>query len=52
VAVLTSSAEERDRRRAAELGAKAYFVKPPKPETINELSRLLDPSRNGVVTSR
>lgn len=29
VVVLTSSAEERDRQKAAELGAKAYFVKPP-----------------------
>jgi CheY-like chemotaxis protein len=36
VVVLTSSAEERDRRRAAELGARAYFVKPPKPETLKE----------------
>lgn len=51
VAVLTSSAEERDRRRAAELGAKAYFVKPPRPETIQEISRLFDASRNGMVTS-
>ena len=51
VAVLTSSAEERDRRRAAELGAKAYFVKPPKPETIKEISRLFDVSRNGGLTS-
>ena len=51
VAVLTSSAEDRDRRRAAELGAKAYFVKPPKPETIQELSRLFEASRDGMVTS-
>ena len=35
--VLTSSAEERDRRKAAELGAKGYFVKPPKPETLKEM---------------
>ncbi|HWC59112.1 MAG TPA: response regulator [Verrucomicrobiae bacterium] len=46
VAVLTSSAEERDRRRAAELGAKAYFVKPPKPETIAEISRIIDEGRH------
>jgi CheY-like chemotaxis protein len=52
VAVLTSSAEDRDRRRAAELGAKAYFVKPPKPETIKEIALLFDTSRNGTVTSR
>jgi len=39
VVVLTSSAEERDRRKAAELGAKGYFVKPPKPETLKEMLR-------------
>ena len=37
VVILTSSAEERDRRKAAELGAKAYFVKPPKPETLKAM---------------
>lgn len=37
VVVLTSSAEERDRRKAAELGAKAYFVKPPKPDTLKQM---------------
>jgi len=41
VAVLTSSAEERDRGRARELGARAYFVKPPKPETIQEIIQLM-----------
>lgn len=46
VAVLTSSAEDRDRRRATELGAKAYFVKPPRPETIVEISRFIDENRN------
>jgi CheY-like chemotaxis protein len=34
VFVLTSSAEERDRKRAMELGAKAYLVKPPTPEML------------------
>src|SRR5204862_7591360 len=34
IVVLTSSAEERDRKRAAELGAKGYFVKPPTRETV------------------
>ena len=29
VVILTSSPEERDQRRAAELGAKAYLIKPP-----------------------
>ena len=42
VVVLTSSAEERDRRKAAELGAKAYFVKPPKPETLKEILRFVN----------
>jgi CheY-like chemotaxis protein len=38
--VLTSSAEERDRKRAFELGTKEYLVKPPAPNT---LSRILGP---------
>ena len=42
VVVLTSSAEERDRRKAAELGAKAYFVKPPKPETLKEILQFVN----------
>lgn len=50
VAVLTSSAEERDRRRAHELGARAYFVKPPKPETIQEIVQLIgEPSEKAVT---
>jgi len=50
VAVLTSSAEERDRRRARELGARAYFVKPPKPETIQEIAQFIEPSREKAAT--
>ena len=42
VLVLTSSAEERDRQRATELGAKGYFVKPPSSETIKEAMRFLE----------
>jgi CheY-like chemotaxis protein len=42
VVILTSSAEERDRRKAAELGAKAYFVKPPKPETLKEVMQFVN----------
>jgi len=42
VVVLTSSAEERDRRKAAELGAKGYFVKPPKPETLKETLQFIN----------
>jgi CheY-like chemotaxis protein len=49
VLVLTSSAEERDRQKATELGAKGYFVKPPTVETIRETMRLLgDFSSNAV----
>lgn len=36
VVVLTSSPEERDRVRAEQLGARAYFVKPPSPEMVRE----------------
>ena len=36
VFILTSSPEERDRERAAELGAKRYLVKPPTPEMLRE----------------
>lgn len=41
VFILTSSAEERDRQRAAELGAMAYFVKPPTREIAMEIAELL-----------
>jgi CheY-like chemotaxis protein len=34
VFILTSSPEDRDREKARELGAKAYFVKPPTPEML------------------
>lgn len=34
VVILTSSAEERDQRKAREFGVKAYLVKPPKPEML------------------
>jgi CheY-like chemotaxis protein len=37
VVILTSSPEERDRRRARELGASAYLVKPPTPSMLKEL---------------
>jgi CheY-like chemotaxis protein len=42
VAVLTSSAEDRDRQRAEELGANGYFVKPPTRATVEEILKLLD----------
>jgi CheY-like chemotaxis protein len=41
VVVLTSSPEERDRQKAAELGARAYFVKPPTPESIKAMMNFL-----------
>ena len=41
VIVLTSSPEERDRQKAHELGAKAYLVKPPTREMIEEAMQFL-----------
>ncbi|HEX4265566.1 MAG TPA: response regulator [Verrucomicrobiae bacterium] len=40
VVILTSSAEDRDRKKAAQLGAKAYCVKPPTHEMVKEMMRL------------
>jgi CheY-like chemotaxis protein len=37
VFVLTSSPEERDRKKALELGAKTYLIKPPTPEMLREV---------------
>jgi CheY-like chemotaxis protein len=37
VIVLTSSPEERDRKRAFELGAKEYLVKPATPKTLQQI---------------
>jgi CheY-like chemotaxis protein len=48
VIVLTSSSEERDRKRAFELGAKKYLVKPATPRTLLEIlgtSRLREEAR-------
>ncbi|MEY2466461.1 MAG: hypothetical protein QOD03_982 [Verrucomicrobiota bacterium] len=42
VFILTSSSEDRDRQRAEELGAKAYFVKPPTREMVLEAMQFLD----------
>ncbi len=36
VLILTSSPEDRDRKKAQELGAKAYLVKPPTPQMLLE----------------
>lgn len=37
VFVLTSSPEERDRKKALQLGAKIYLIKPPTPEMLREV---------------
>ena len=50
VVILTSSPEERDRRRARELGAAAYLVKPPTPTMLKELFAVL--SRNTTAVPR
>ena len=42
VVVLTSSPEERDRQKATELGARAYFIKPPTAESIKEMMAFLN----------
>ncbi|HEY2084071.1 MAG TPA: response regulator [Verrucomicrobiae bacterium] len=41
VVVLTSSSEDRDRRKATELGAKAYCIKPPATDMVREMMRLV-----------
>lgn len=48
VIVLTSSPEDRDREKAAELGAIGYHVKPPTPQMIADLRRTLQ----NVVASK
>lgn len=51
VAVLTSSAEDRDRQRATELGAKAYFVKPPTRETVLQIAAFLGAQKETAAVS-
>jgi len=51
VVVLTSSAEDRDRQRAAELGANAYFVKPPTREMVTEILQFLERPREKAMVS-
>lgn len=50
VIVLTSSSEERDQQMAAELGAKAYFVKPPSREVVGEIMALLGGIKENAAT--
>jgi CheY-like chemotaxis protein len=52
VVVLTSSAEDRDRRKATELGAKAYCVKPPATDMVREMMRFVnEPGENIDVSA-
>jgi CheY-like chemotaxis protein len=51
VVVLTSSSEDRDRRKVAEFGAKAYCVKPPGTEMIREMMRLTKAGGENVDVS-
>jgi len=37
VVILTSSGEERDRRRPQQLGIRAYLVKPPRPDDVRQV---------------
>lgn len=41
VFVLTGSSEDRDKARAAELGAKGYYVKPPEAATLLQVLQML-----------
>lgn len=41
VVILTSSGEERDQRRAAQLGVSAYLIKPPKPHMLHQALQLI-----------
>jgi CheY-like chemotaxis protein len=49
VVVLTSSPEERDRQKAAELGARAYFVKPPTAQSVKEMMSFLNPHHENMT---
>lgn len=51
VVVLTSSSEDRDRERAAEIGATAYFVKPPTREMVAEILGFLERGEENTVAS-
>jgi CheY-like chemotaxis protein len=51
VVVLTSSSEERDRQKAAQFGAKSYFVKPPTPDMLQQAMGLLNSSHENTTIS-
>jgi CheY-like chemotaxis protein len=46
VAILTSSDEAVDRKKALELGAKSFFVKPPTPEALTQALKWSSESRS------
>lgn len=49
VAVLTSSAQDCDRERTVELGANAYFVKPPTREMVGKILGFLEQTKRAPV---
>lgn len=51
VVILTSSSEERDRQRAAALGAAGYFVKTPGVETVREMMQFLNEDIEEVLAT-
>ena len=48
VVVLTSSSEERDRKRAQELGIKDYLVKPASPDDLLHILQQIDRAAIGA----
>lgn len=51
VVILTSSAEERDREKATELGAMAYCIKPPSRELVRQIADLLSSGKEKATIS-
>ena len=47
--ILTSSGEERDRARAEQLGIRSYFEKPPTPELMAAVAKVLEASCSPVA---
>ena len=50
VIMLSSSPEDKDREKAAELGALGYFVKPPPPQLAVQVAQVLQPQANGTAS--
>jgi CheY-like chemotaxis protein len=49
VIILTSSGEEPDRRKAEQFGIREYFLKPPTPELVAQVARVIQP-KTSVAT--